>query len=72
MLKISKSEDQDGVEPTRENAGNGSYPIARPLMLYTNGPPQGAVKDYIDWILSDKGQKIVGDIGYVPMNTAKE
>ena len=38
-----------------------TYPLARSLHLYTLGEPEGAVKAYIDWILSDAGQKIVED-----------
>ena len=44
-----------------------SYPIARPLFMYTLGEPPRAVKKYLDWILSDAGQKIVEDTGYVPL-----
>ena len=71
MLKISQKKGEDGVEPTKENAESGKYPIARPLFLYTSGPPQGAVKDYMEWILSEEGQKIVDDIGYVPVTTVQ-
>ena len=41
--------------------------MARSLHLYTLGEPQGAVKQYIDWILSDAGQKVVEESGYVPV-----
>ena len=44
-----------------------TYPLARSLHVYTLGEPQGAVKEYIDWILSDAGQKVVEDSGYVPV-----
>lgn len=55
----------DGVEPTKENALNGSYPISRSLYLYTPRPPQGAEKDLIDYILSDEGQAIVEEEGFI-------
>ena len=42
-------------------------PLARSLHVYTLGEPQAAVKAYIDWILSDAGQKVVQDSGYVPV-----
>jgi phosphate transport system substrate-binding protein len=54
------------VAPSAETAIDGSYPIARPLFMYTNGEPQGAVKDYLDWILSDTGQCIIQEKGYAP------
>jgi phosphate transport system substrate-binding protein len=44
-----------------------TYPIARSLLVYTLGEPQGATKKYIDWMLSDAGQRIVEASGYVPL-----
>ena len=44
-----------------------TYPIARPMFMYTPGEPTPDVKKYLDWILSDAGQKIVGETGYVPL-----
>jgi phosphate transport system substrate-binding protein len=46
-----------------------SYPLARSLQVYTLGEPQGAVKKYIDWMLSAAGQKILQESGYVPIPT---
>jgi phosphate transport system substrate-binding protein len=66
-LKIAKSKGESGVEPSVESAKDGSYPIARPLQVYTLGEPTGPVKEYLDWILSDEGQRIVLDLGYVPI-----
>jgi len=56
------------VEASVENVKSGAYPIARPLYMYTNGEPQGALKDYFDWGLGPEGQKIVADLGFVPIN----
>ena len=50
-----------------ENTLKKTYPIARSLQVYTLGEPQGAVKAYIDWTMSDAGQKIVESTGYVPL-----
>lgn len=47
------------VEPTVDNVKNGSYPIARPLNLLTNGDPNALSQAFIDYILSDAGQEIV-------------
>ncbi len=66
-LKVSKRRGEPGVAPTVENVRNGTYPIARPLQIYVLGEPAGKVKDYLDWILSPEGQKIVLDLGYVPL-----
>ena len=66
MLQLSKAGGQP-VAPTAEAASSGDYPLARPLYIYVLGEPTGAVKHYIEWIKSDAGQKIVGEIGYVPI-----
>ncbi len=57
------------VNPSTASAIDGSYPIARPLFMYTRGEPQGVVKAYLDWILSDVGQCIIQDKGYAPVRT---
>lgn len=67
LAKISKEKGGTPVAPTVENAKNGTYPITRPLHIYTAGEPTGALKDYLDWILSEEGQKVVLDLGYVPV-----
>jgi phosphate transport system substrate-binding protein len=54
------------VTPSRETAIDRSYAIARPLFMYTLGQPEGAVKTYLDWILSDEGQCIISEKGYAP------
>ncbi|MEO8351852.1 MAG: phosphate ABC transporter substrate-binding protein [Chthoniobacteraceae bacterium] len=70
MLKVSNGEGKPFVAPNVEDVLNKSYPIARPLEIYTLGEPEGAVKNYIHWIMSDGGQAIVGDSGYVPLSEA--
>jgi phosphate transport system substrate-binding protein len=59
------------VSPSVETAGDGSYPVARPLMMYTNGVPQGDIKTYMDWIMSDEGQCIIFNKGYAPVRAVK-
>ena len=67
MLKVAKAKGEPAISPTVAAVHDKSYPLARSLHVYTLGEPQGAVKAYIDWILSDAGQKIVEDSGYVPV-----
>jgi phosphate transport system substrate-binding protein len=55
------------VLPTVETARDGSYPIARLLYIYTAGQPQGAIQDYLAWILASGGQVIVQELGFVPL-----
>jgi phosphate transport system substrate-binding protein len=67
MLKVTQKGAAQSVAPTVENAQNKSYPIARPLFLYTLGEPEGATKKFLSWVLSEEGQKIVEETGYVPV-----
>ncbi|MGK5091753.1 PstS family phosphate ABC transporter substrate-binding protein [Deltaproteobacteria bacterium TL4] len=67
MLCIAKKSGQNCINPSVASASDGSYPIARPLMMYTNGKPKGEVKKYMDWILSDIGQCILLKKGYAPI-----
>jgi phosphate transport system substrate-binding protein len=65
VLGIETSPDGDIVFPSIETVGLGTYPIARDLFAYTNGEPEGAIKTYLDWILSAFGQDIVRELGFV-------
>ena len=67
MLKVAKRTSGTAYEPNVENTLNGRYPIARSLQIYTLGEPEGEIKKYTDWILSDAGQKVVESIGFVPL-----
>ena len=53
--------------PTLENVVSKKYCISRPLIFYTNGDPQGVVKDFIDFVFSTQGQQIVKDTDFVPV-----
>lgn len=57
----------NGVMPTAETALSGEYPISRSLYIFTNGQPKGEVKGLVDFILSDKGQAFVAEVGFVPL-----
>jgi len=57
------------VNPSVATAVDRSYPIARPLFMYTNGEPEGEIKKYMDWIMSNTGQCIITKKGYAPMKT---
>jgi len=67
MLKVTSKPGSPAVAPTVAAVHDKTYPLARSLHVYTLGEPQGAVKQYIDWILSDAGQKVVEESGYVPV-----
>jgi len=66
-LAVKKTADDAGVLPSVATALDGTYPVARPLLFYTNGVPTGVIKDFIDYCLSAEGQAIVTEVGYVPL-----
>lgn len=55
------------VLPSIETVNDGTYPISRPLYMYTAGEPQGHVKAYLEWVLTD-GQAPVATLGFVPLH----
>ena len=55
----------DGVEPTAQNIKDGKYSFSRPLNIATKGTPGKLAQDFIDYILSEEGQKVVEDNGYI-------
>ena len=69
-VKMIAVQDKDGgpyVLPSVESVNEGAYAISRELFMYTNNEPQGAVKEYLDWIFTAEAQKIVKDLGFVPV-----
>jgi phosphate transport system substrate-binding protein len=66
-LKVAKKKGDPAYDASVENTLNHTYPIARPLYMYTLGTPSGAVKAYMDWVHSEAGQNIVATSGYVPL-----
>ena len=66
-LRLAAKAGDKAFAPTVENTLNHTYPIARPLFMYTLGEPSGPMKKYLDWIQSPAGQKIVVQSGYVPL-----
>jgi phosphate transport system substrate-binding protein len=59
---------QQFIAPTLDNVKTKKYPISRDLYVITNGKPTGLTGDFIKYILSPEGQKIVSDEGYVPVS----
>ena len=55
----------DGVEATVDNVSNDSYKIARPFNILTSDKESDAAKDFVNYIMSSDGQKIVEDNGYI-------
>jgi phosphate transport system substrate-binding protein len=61
----------NGVVCSEETVRNETYPLGRPLFMYTNGSPKGMTKDFIDFIMSEQGQTIVREAGFVPVETVE-
>jgi phosphate transport system substrate-binding protein len=57
------------IQPTLDNVRSGRFPIARNLHLVTTGKPEGAVKQFVDYLLSQEGQEIVEASGYIPIHS---
>ena len=71
ILKVAAKQGQPAIQPSIETTLNKTYPIARPMFMYTPGSPPPHVQKYLDWILSDPGQKLVETSGYVPLPKKK-
>ena len=56
----------NGVTPTADTTRGGKYPIARGLFMFTDGWPKGVVLDFINFLVSPRGQKLVDEVKYVP------
>ncbi len=67
LLKVKKTKDSPAIEPKEQTAIDGSYPISRYLYVYSAGQPQGLAKQFVDFMLSDAGQKVVTEVGYFPL-----
>jgi phosphate transport system substrate-binding protein len=63
---ISQQTGGDCTSPSVATASDRSYPIARPLFMYTNGEPTGYIGEYLNWIKSKEGQCIILNKGYAP------
>lgn len=67
VTKAVKAVPVEGITASAQTVLSGKYPYSRPLFMYTNGDPKGATKDFIDFILSKDGQKLVEEEGFVAL-----
>lgn len=65
--KTVKGLSVEGKKASDASVRDGSWPIARPLFMYTNGTPSGLIARFIDFMLSKEGQKIVNEVKYVSL-----
>jgi phosphate transport system substrate-binding protein len=66
VLAVARDPGGPYVLPSVETVNDETYPISRPLYMYTAGQPTGDEKAYMDWILN-QGQALVSEIGFVPL-----
>lgn len=68
VLNLAGDANTTGVSPLEsENVKSGKYPLSRPLFQYTNGKPEGNLLEFIQFELSDEGQKLIEKEGYYPI-----
>ena len=67
-IHVSYDAGKTFVEPSVINAKNETYPIVRPLFYYYVTSSENKVKPFINYVLSDTGQKIVSDIGFITID----
>lgn len=67
VIAVAKDNSSGYILPSAETVNQGLYPIARDLYMYTSGEPGGGIKAYLDWILSPEAQKVVTELGFVPI-----
>jgi phosphate transport system substrate-binding protein len=68
-LSVTVDDKEKYIYPNTENVLNGLYPISRPLYLYTDGEPSGVIKMFINYALSNEGQKVVLETDFVPIKS---
>jgi phosphate transport system substrate-binding protein len=66
VLAVARDDSSPAVLPSVATVNDGTYPVSRPLQMYTAGQPTGQVYTFLEWVLSD-GQQLVSELGFVPL-----
>jgi phosphate transport system substrate-binding protein len=66
-VAVKRDATSPGVRPDAEHVRDGSYPLARALYFYSRRPPEGEMKAFVEFVISDEGQALVTDVGYFPV-----
>ncbi len=64
---VQKDAGSPAIAPSAATVRDGSYPITRFLYFYTRTKPNGPVKEFVTWVLSDQGQQLATQVGYFPV-----
>ena len=67
VVSVAKTASDAYVAPSEDAVRSGTYPISRPLMLYSRSVPQGAIKAFLDFTVSADGQQVVRRVDFVPI-----
>jgi phosphate transport system substrate-binding protein len=67
LIAVAKDASSPYVLPSVDTGADGTYPISRGLYMYTTGVPNADIDDYLAWIRGPDGQKIVANLGFVPI-----
>lgn len=67
VLALASPGSSEYILPSADTVGAGTYPISRDLYMYVRQDPGPAVEEYLAWILSEEGQRIVTELGFVPV-----
>ena len=68
---VGRNDGSGCARPSTLTARNGRYPLSRALYMYSANKPVGAIKAYLDWIVSDEGQCILYAHGYAPVHDVR-
>jgi phosphate transport system substrate-binding protein len=66
MVAVARTAAGPYVLPSARTVLDKTYPVSRPLYMYTAGEPTGLVREYLDWVRG-AGQELVTDLGFVPL-----
>ncbi len=67
VIGVARENQGPFIMPSADSVNQGVYPIARDLYIYSAGQPGDVIREYLDWIMSEGGQQIVIDNGFVPI-----
>jgi phosphate transport system substrate-binding protein len=67
ILKISKVKGETAVVPSIASVHDKTYPLSRPLFMYTPGEPSPTASKYLAWVMAKEGQGILEKTGYIPL-----
>ena len=67
IVAVAKTAADPYIVPSEDAVRSGSYPISRPLFLYSRGVPQAVTKAFLDFVMSSEGQAVVRKIDFVPI-----